>query len=158
MAAAREPRLRLSRRRPPSGDGSPGAARSARRPPRSSQSDPRPSPGRPFRRPRGAPAAFTGLFAGQDDVWSPLPGPPKYTRRPSPVGPPAQRSSLQWRGHRPCRAARCASRTPSCPRLPHRPVCHSRKKASTSPVHFIPRDITLHRVLFLRKMCTFESV
>uniref|UniRef100_A0A2K5D5R5 FA core complex associated protein 20 n=1 Tax=Aotus nancymaae TaxID=37293 RepID=A0A2K5D5R5_AOTNA len=64
MEAARRPRLGLSRRRPPPAGGSAAAARD---PLKSSLWDPRPSPGRPFRRP----AAPTGCFAGQEGTWSP---------------------------------------------------------------------------------------
>uniref|UniRef100_A0A9L0JDN8 FA core complex associated protein 20 n=1 Tax=Equus asinus TaxID=9793 RepID=A0A9L0JDN8_EQUAS len=115
MEAARRPRLRLSRRRPPSGGESPGAALSAPRPPRSSPSDLRPFPGRPSRRPCGeAVAALTGCSARPGGARGPPTGPRKDAPRPSPAGPPAPRSSRRWRAHRarrPCAAALCARLT-----------------------------------------------
>ncbi|XP_062962675.1 Fanconi anemia core complex-associated protein 20 isoform X1 [Cynocephalus volans] len=154
MQAARGPRPRLSRRRPPSGPGSPGAgrpwflqegggerehpwaallrlvgadltlddeplpafpgqdeARSRRRPPRSSPSDPRPFPGHLFHRPRAPWEALTGYSAGPRGARGPLPGPWKDSPCWIPAGPPVPRSSLLRRGHRPCRAAPCARRS-----------------------------------------------
>ncbi|XP_028343784.1 Fanconi anemia core complex-associated protein 20 isoform X9 [Physeter macrocephalus] len=113
MEAARRSRLSLSRRRPPTGVGSPGAALSAR-PRKASPWEPRPSPGRPSRRPRGEAgtrATPTGCSASSWGARGPPPGLSNDTPRPSPAGPPAPRSSRPWRGRRHCRAAPCARPT-----------------------------------------------
>lgn len=82
----------------------------ARSPLKSSLSDPRPFPGRPFRQTCGARAAPTGCFAGQEGIWSPPPGPCPSARHLIPAGPPGWSSSRPWRVP-PCTAAPCARKS-----------------------------------------------